>query len=374
MPAEFSAGGRLEVRITPADVGKRVSVRRLLTVVDGRPTFTDTVGLLESWDAGVVSVTRRTGETVHIAESSLVAGKVVPPAPARRAPRVPVFSGTPGEPETGTPGEPRAGTPGEFPSVTPEEMPSVTPDELEAVASRAWPATETAPLGEWTLRAAGGFTRRANSVLAAGDPGVPLPEALATVTAWYRQRGTTPYLQLPGSSPYAAELDRLGWAAETRTLLRTAPLAPLTRLPDAAGIVLSRTPSAGWVAAYHRTGDLADQALKVVSGGPSVWFATAPGAIGRAVVDGPWVLFGAVEVAPAHRRRGLATAVMGALARRAAEEGATAAYLQVEADNEAARALYDGMGFTDHHTYYYRRPPVPPTAPITPDGDRRPPK
>ncbi|WP_433892261.1 GNAT family N-acetyltransferase [Streptomyces sp. CA-111067] len=361
MPAEFSAGGRLEVRITPADVGKRVSVRRLLTVVDGRPTFTDTVGLLESWDAGVVSVTRRTGETVHIAESSLVAGKVVPPAPARRAPRVPVFSGTPGEPPSVTSGE--------LPSVTSGEMPSVTPDELEAVASRAWPATETAPLGEWTLRAAGGFTRRANSVLAAGDPGVPLPEALATVTAWYRQRGTTPYLQLPGSSPYAAELDRLGWAAETPTLLRTAPLAPLTRLPDAAGIVLSRTPSAGWVAAYHRTGDLADQALKVVSGGPSVWFATAPGAIGRAVVDGPWVLFGAVEVAPAHRRRGLATAVMGALARRAAEEGATAAYLQVEADNEAARALYDGMGFTDHHTYYYRRPPVP--GPGSDDGRRR---
>ncbi len=93
-----------------------------------------------------------------------------------------------------------------------------------------------------------------------------------------------------------------------------------------------------------------------MAGGPSVWFATAPGAIGRCVVDGPWALFGAVEVEPAARRRGLATAVMGALARQAYAEGATAAYLQVEADNEAARALYDRLGFTDHHGYHYRRP------------------
>ena len=74
------------------------------------------------------------------------------------------------------------------------------------------------------------------------------------------------------------------------------------------------------------------------------------------MVDGPWALFGAVEVEPAQRRRGLATAVMGALARQAYDEGATAAYLQVEADNEGARTLYDRLGFTDHHHYRYWRP------------------
>jgi GNAT superfamily N-acetyltransferase len=327
MPAEFSSGARLEIRINPADVGKRVSIRQLAEINDGHPTFTDTVGVLASWDEGVVCVTRRGGETVRIAEEALVAGKVVPPAPVRRGGRVPV----------------------------------VTAEELEEIASRAWPPTESAPLGGWTLRAAGGFTRRANSALVTGDPGVPLDEALASVARWYGERGLTPWLQVPDSSPYGAEIDARGWVREADTLIRTAPLAPLTSLTPsapAAGPELSRTPDAGWLSSYHRTGDLAEAALKVVSGGPSVWFATMPGAIGRAVVDGRWALFGAVEVEPAHRRRGLATAVMGALARQACAEGATAAYLQVEADNAGARALYDRMGFTDHHGYHYRRPPV----------------
>ena len=79
---EFSAAGRLEVRISVADVGKRVSVRRLNEpgVTEGK--FTDTVGVLTSWDGGVLTITRKGGEAVIIDASSLVAGKVVPAAPS----------------------------------------------------------------------------------------------------------------------------------------------------------------------------------------------------------------------------------------------------------------------------------------------------
>ncbi|WP_405587095.1 GNAT family N-acetyltransferase [Streptomyces sp. NBC_01190] len=270
---------------------------------------------------------------MRIPEPVLVAGKVVPPAPVRRRPGVP----------------------------------AVTAEELAAIAARAWPATEARPLGGWTLRAAGGFTRRANSVLVAGEPGMPVAEALASVVRWYAARDLTPYLQVPDTSPWVPALDRYGWIREADTLIRTAPLPPLTSLASpgslpgrgAEDVLLTRTPGPGWLAAYHRTGDLADAALEVVSGGPSVWFATAPGAIGRAVVDGSWALFGAMEVEPAMRRQGRATAVLGALARRAYDEGATAAYLQVEAANTGALALYDRLGFVGHHGYHYRRPPRP---------------
>jgi GNAT superfamily N-acetyltransferase len=358
-------------------VGKRVSVRQLVKITDGHPTFTDTVGVLASWDAGVVCVTRRTGETVRIAESALVAGKVVPPAPVRPARPAPAGIEDRAVPSASAVNTSAADAPD--PVVT--AVPRVTPEEIEEIASRAWPATETARLGDWTLRAAAGFTRRANSVLAVGEPGVPLDQALTAVARWYESRRLTPWVQVPDGSPYATALEARGWAREGDAVLRTAPLAPLLELP-AEGVTLSRTPDAAWIAAYHRTGSLAEAALKVVSGGPSVWFASIPGAmptagtdadavegagavpaagpvpraIGRAVVDGPWVLFGAVEVTPSSRRRGLATTVMGALARQAHAEGATAVYLQVEADNDAARALYDRLGFTDHHRYHYRRP------------------
>lgn len=65
--------------------------------------------------------------------------------------------------------------------------------------------------------------------------------------------------------------------------------------------------------------------------------------------------FAAVEVDPALRRRGLASVVMAALALRALEEGASAAWLQVEAENVGARALYSGMGFSAHHAYHHYR-------------------
>jgi ribosomal protein S18 acetylase RimI-like enzyme len=333
---EFSAGGRLEVRITPSDVGKRVTVRRVVADGAGRPAFTDTVGVLTSWDAGVLSVTRRDGQIVRIPESGLAAAKTVPPAPVRRAARVP----------------------------------AVDAARLQEYAARAWPAIETAPLGGWTLRASGGFTRRANSALAAGDPGVPLPEAAGAVAGWYAARGLPAYVQVWDPAVDAA-LGELGWVAEAPTVVRTAPLAPLADAsPDAGAVALEREPGAGWLARYHRTGALAGPALEALRGGPSVSFATVPGAsgtgeaagdapvaIGRLVVDGPWAHVAAVEVDPGHRRRGLARAVTAALAGRALREGATAALLQVEAGNAAARALYDRLGFTDHHTYGYRRAP-----------------
>lgn len=329
-------GGRLRVRIGPGDVGKRVSVRSLTGSADGGPAFTDTVGVLTSWTDGVLSVTRRDGQGVRIAASDLVAGKVVPAAPARR------------------------------------RGPAADVRELVEVAARGWPAVETARLGGWTLRASGGFTSRANSVLPLGDPEGGLDEALARTVRWYAERGLPALVQVTtggGDSDelLAAELERRGWTAERFALVRTGALAPLAdRAPDPR-VRLARRPDEGWLDAYHRgsSAGSAGAALEVLGGGPSVWFARVPGerpgdgpaAIGRCVVDGRWAGFAAVEVSPGRRREGLATAVMAELARAALAEGASAAYLQVEPDNTGALALYDRLGFADHHAYHYRRAP-----------------
>ncbi|WP_432094141.1 GNAT family N-acetyltransferase [Streptomyces sp. bgisy100] len=348
---EFTTGGRPAVSITAADVGKRVSVRRLADPGTGSGIgggrFTDTVGVLDSWEDGVLCVTRRTGETVRIAESGLVAGKVVPAAPAARR------------------GAVRAGEAGP----ARHRGPAATWQELTRTAARAWPPVESERLGEWELRRAAGFTRRANSVLALGDPGMPLDAALRRVTDWYAARGGTAYVQLstgvPGAQEeLAAELAARGWVREVSALIRTAPLARLADAEPSTPVRLSRSVDDAWLGRYQRSARPTPEALAVLQGGPSVHFATVPGAegappaaIGRCAVDGRWAGFAAVEVDPELRRQGLASAVMTALARRALDDGASAAYLQVEAENDEARALYDGLGFRTHHTYEHWRAP-----------------
>ncbi|MEV5881719.1 GNAT family N-acetyltransferase [Streptomyces sp. NPDC052020] len=340
---EISAAGRLEVRITAADVGKRVSVRRLAEPAAPGEKFTDTVGVLTSWDNGVLVITRKGGETVRIPESALVAGKVVPSAPARR------------------------------------RGPAASYEELARVAGRAWRPVVSERLGGWELRAASGFTRRANSVLPLGDPGLPLDEALSAVRRWYAERGLPAYVQTATGAEgtqetLCAELERRGWTREVTAEVWTGALAPVADRAEGTEVVLARTADEAWLARYQRKG-VSEVALRVLggasprageaerAGGPSVWFATVPGAgevpdaIGRCVVDGRWAGFAAVEVDPAARRRGLATAVMAALARRALDEGASAAWLQVETGNAAARALYAGMGFSAHHAYHHYREP-----------------
>lgn len=279
-------------------------------------------------------ITRKSGETVHIPEASLVAGKVVPAAPARR------------------------------------RGPAASYAELARVATRAWRPVESERLGEWELRAASGFTRRANSALPLGDPGMPLPAALDAVRRWYGDRGLPAYVQTATGAPtgaegtqelLCAELERLGWVREVSAEMWIGALAPLADRDEPAEVTLSREADEAWLARYQRKG-VSEVALKVLGAGPSVWFATVPGAgggvpaaIGRCVVDGRWAGFGAVEVDPALRRQGLATRVMAALARRALDEGASAAWLQVEAENAGARELYAGMGFTSHHAYHHYR-------------------
>ncbi|CAM5253709.1 GNAT family N-acetyltransferase OS=Streptomyces tendae OX=1932 GN=GUR47_15200 PE=4 SV=1 [Streptomyces tendae] len=284
-------------------------------------------------------ITRKSGESVRVAESDLVAGKVVPAAPARR------------------------------------RGPAASYEELARVAARAWRPVESERLGAWELRAAAGFTRRANSALPLGDPGLPLDEALTAVRRWYGERGLPAYVQTATGAVgteelLCAELERRGWVREVTAEVWTGPLAPVADLAEGSGVVLSRDADEAWLARYRRKG-VSEVALRVLNSGPSVWFAKVPGAdadvdargtpaaIGRCVVDGRWASFAAVEVDPALRRRGLATEVMAALARRALDEGASAAWLQVETDNAGARALYARMGFAAHHAYHHYREPGP---------------
>ncbi|WP_055723741.1 GNAT family N-acetyltransferase, cg3035/Rv0428c family, partial [Streptomyces niveiscabiei] len=222
---EIRGAGRLKVRITAADVGKRVSVRRISDPAVTEGKFTDTVGVLTSWDDDVVVITRRDGVAVPIPTTSLVAGKVVPPAPARR------------------------------------RAPAASYEELSRVAARSWLPVESAPLGDWELRAAAGFTRRANSALPLGNPGVPLDEALRVVREWYGVRGLPAYIQVGDEDALCGELEARGWVREVTARVMVGGLAALADREVRAEVTLSREAGAAWLGRYQRKG-VSDVALR----------------------------------------------------------------------------------------------------------------
>ena len=248
--------------------------------------------------------------------------------------------------------------------------------ELERTAAAHWRGIEEQWLGDWLLRAAEGFTGRANSVLPLGDPGLPLDGALAAVTGWYHARGLSPLIAVPGpleAGPSGQLLD--DHLAERQWSTRPGPAFVMVadlplggQRPDSlpAGVVIrvADEPDDAWAAMYHYRGQdhLPPVARKVLTSAQSQAFLSARSgdevfAIARLSLAGGWAGITAVEVSPARRRQGLGTTITAAACREAGQRGIGRVFLQVELANAPARALYERLGFRYSHRYHYRVAP-----------------
>ena len=330
--------------------GRRVTLRHRIAP-DGAPgpRFSDAVGELTPHGADAVLVHTRSG-AVRVSRDAVVAVREVPPAPPRRASRAAV-------------------------------------ERLERIRSDAWPAPVREELGHWQLRAAGGYTRRANSTLVTGDPGIPLGDALARVRAFARDHGIAPAVQTPIGSPWSNRILDAGWhvapewGGECRVLV--APAGSGEGAPDWP----ATPPDAWWDAQEGPAPALGSPAWAVLTGGtqskaaPEGGLLTSgtqskatldtPSAVGfgvinsvdgvpaaavRAAVVGEHVYVARLHVRPAHRRQGLAVRLTRAAQAWGAARGARHALLDVAGDNTAAQALYTREAWTEHHRYHYLAP------------------
>jgi ribosomal protein S18 acetylase RimI-like enzyme len=241
-----------------------------------------------------------------------------------------------------------------------------TVEELERLAARTWRGLEEQLYGDWVLRAGGGFTGRANSVLVVGDPPVPLPDAVVAVTRWYAGRDLLPRAQVPSPGGEAADaaFDAAGWERSEDNLVLVTSLTGWSapRVP----VELAAAPDDAWLAGYrYRGAPLPPVAREVLVGSGAPVFASVrhspgrPAAVARGALADGWLCVTAVTVDDAYRRQGLATAVMAALGAWARDRGAHSCLLQVASSNDGALGLYRRLGFTGHHRYHYRVGPPP---------------
>ncbi|MHA6620122.1 GNAT family N-acetyltransferase [Pseudonocardia sp. DLS-67] len=311
-------------------VGARVALRHRIGTRDGRPLLTDAVGELTADGAGSV-VVRTRGGPVRVERSAVVAVRAVPPAPPRRAPLAAVV-------------------------------------RLEGLCADAWPAQVERPLGEWRLRAASGYTGRANAALAVGAPGLPIAAALDGVRRFADEHAVPARVQVPVGSPWDRAVAAEGWVlnvghakgAEVSVLV--APVADVDP-PPGLHIELPAEPSGEWWR-LAVGGPPTPAQRRVLGGAPDTAFGLLRDGAGavlgqvRATVVDDHVHISTLEVVPAARRRGHATVLLAAAGAWGRGRGARWAVLQVALQNDGARALYDRLGYVEHHRYRYLVPPA----------------
>ena len=221
----------------------------------------------------------------------------------------------------------------------------------------------------WLLRFSPGKAKRARCINAVADGRLPLADRLERALAAYRETGLPPILRVtPFTQPreLPEHLLALGWRRfdDTRVMVQDAwaplngrdawPAAPVEvdteAFAEAAGTLRGSPP--GQRQAHARR----LQAAPVPARRAVVERDGLLLACGQAVFEGDVVGLYDIVVAQDARGQGIGGALCRWLLDQAAGQGARVAYLQVEADNAPARALYARLGFADAYAYHYLTP------------------
>lgn len=239
---------------------------------------------------------------------------------------------------------------------------------LEAVGFRAWPASSVQYDGSWQLRLSGGHPSKRLNCVVALDPSDSKDIALRLEKAGRKfEAHGRPLLvrETPLSPrPLIDTLEQDGWERFDESLTMIGDLSELT-LPD----TLDHLPT-------QDIGRFVDADLAVHDSDPTLKPALAevitsikpptglfliedpesgPLASTLCVQDNDLAGMMSLAVRSDRRRQGVGLEILTSALRWARMRGAKTAWLQVSADNEAARQLYGKIGFEVAYRYHYWR-------------------
>jgi len=237
---------------------------------------------------------------------------------------------------------------------------------LENVAMSAWPAFQKVEYDGWILRFADGFTKRSNSINPMEASSLPLEEKIDHCERMYRSRGLPPIFRItPFTPPRALDgmLASRGYEVLDPTRVMTASASSIeeTRKTHAEIIKL---PMDEWLdhvdamsAPDSRMAEIRRRLLRAVAHDYCCLIAQRSGhSLGYVlgIESNDFLGVFMLSVMLEYRRKGLGSALTGRLLEWGQSRGVNTIYLQVEAANVAARALYASCGFVDGYCYWYR--------------------
>lgn len=220
----------------------------------------------------------------------------------------------------------------------------------------------------WLVRFSPSEAKRVRSINVLGLSTRPLDERLAYCSSLYARHGLPMVLRITSIGPdfsLDAELEARGYIYTGETRVMSMSLAPK---PSGRGGLSFRKVDTGRFAQVvgamrgsapeHIGEHQARLQGLAVDKQPVLVFDAQEQCVaaGLAVRDGDLLGLFDIVTDPGQRRKGYADALVEHMLAEGAAGGATTAYLQVEPDNTAARALYGRYGFKDCYAYWYRLP------------------
>lgn len=227
-----------------------------------------------------------------------------------------------------------------------------------AVIDATWPAAARHDVGPWVIRTGKGGGNRSSAATANG----PVTAAdVALAAGAMRDLGQDPlFMVRQGEDALDALLADKGHAIRDATLIRACPVATLTQHPVPPVTAFTVWPPLAAQRDIWAAGQIGPARLAVmdrVAGPKTTLFGRIddrPAGTLFVAMHGDTAMLHALEIAPAHRRRGLARHLTVAAARWAQGQGAAQFSLLVTATNVAANALYAGLGLAEVGHYHYR--------------------